>query len=401
MSEHDKIFGIGIGRTASKSLAYALEILGYNTFHCAPDEATTAEVLSGAKISRITEKREAIIDTILPLLHYQEYAIRFPNAKFILTTRDTKSWLQSMRRHMMHMRLVYPTNYSTHLYGSLILKGWTTGATGDQKLLNTFYQHNQTVRDFFSDKPGRLLEMDIANGDGWEKLCPFLGKEIPACNFPTVNSMPKNTSTFGCGDAIIEKDKLALATMITPAYKIDHLHEWIQWHYQLGVRHFWIVCDSPAGNMHDKAVDSIHQKIEDIIPKCELTMPYINLRVNDFADFSSASVESQKQRQNIVAHNVAKIAEELVQWFALIDIDEMLYMDVIDRLEQIKIDKTNSTIIPVDSQRVLKKRAGGKNQLSSIESFGLEYSATATATAPKAIAFRHFHELSWSRSKKI
>ena len=115
---NDKIFGLGIGRTATKSLTAALEILGYNSLHWAPDQATATEVISGAKVSRITEQRDAIIDTILPLIHYREYAMRFPTSKFILTSREPESWLQSMRRHMIRMTSFDPTNYPAQLDGS-------------------------------------------------------------------------------------------------------------------------------------------------------------------------------------------------------------------------------------------------------------------------------------------
>ena len=64
----NKIFGLGIGRTATKSLTSALSILGYDCLHWAPDLATALEVTSGSKVSRITEQKDAIIDTILPLL---------------------------------------------------------------------------------------------------------------------------------------------------------------------------------------------------------------------------------------------------------------------------------------------------------------------------------------------
>lgn len=102
---HNKIFGIGIGRTGTKSLTEALRILGYKCIHWSPDKATQREVISGTKISRIVEKRDVIIDTVLPILHYKEYAKRFPDAKFILTTRDEQGWLKSIKKHTMSMRI--------------------------------------------------------------------------------------------------------------------------------------------------------------------------------------------------------------------------------------------------------------------------------------------------------
>ena len=32
-----------------------------------------------------------------------------------------------------------------------------------------------------------LVKMNLAEGDGWEKLCVFLGKETPATAFPHLN----------------------------------------------------------------------------------------------------------------------------------------------------------------------------------------------------------------------
>jgi len=31
---------------------------------------------------------------------------------------------------------------------------------------------------FFQDKPSQLLIMNIFEGDGWDKLCPFLHKPV-------------------------------------------------------------------------------------------------------------------------------------------------------------------------------------------------------------------------------
>lgn len=44
------------------------------------------------------------------------------------------------------------------------------------------------MRDYFAGRPEDLLIMDICAGDGWEKLCPFLGFEIPETPFPHLNT---------------------------------------------------------------------------------------------------------------------------------------------------------------------------------------------------------------------
>ncbi len=44
------------------------------------------------------------------------------------------------------------------------------------------------IKNYFKDRPDDLLVMNICDGDGWEVLCPFLDKPIPAVSFPHLNS---------------------------------------------------------------------------------------------------------------------------------------------------------------------------------------------------------------------
>jgi 3'(2'), 5'-bisphosphate nucleotidase len=41
--------------------------------------------------------------------------------------------------------------------------------------------------DYFKDRPQDLLVIDVTAGEGWEKLCPFLGKPTPDIPFPKAN----------------------------------------------------------------------------------------------------------------------------------------------------------------------------------------------------------------------
>ena len=50
--------------------------------------------------------------------------------------------------------------------------------------LKRYLQHNRNVYDAVPSD--RLLVMDIAGGDGWEKLCPFIGRPVPSnLTFPS------------------------------------------------------------------------------------------------------------------------------------------------------------------------------------------------------------------------
>jgi len=37
---------------------------------------------------------------------------------------------------------------------------------------------NKKVKNYFKDRPQDLLSLDLAKGDGWEKLCLYLGEDI-------------------------------------------------------------------------------------------------------------------------------------------------------------------------------------------------------------------------------
>ncbi len=369
----EKIFGLGIGRTATKSLTAALEILGYNCLHWASDRTTFAEVVTGARVSRIAEQRNAIVDTILPLLHYREYAKRFPHAKFILTTRDEHSWLRSMRRHLMKMRTPDSNNHSAQLYGSLILGGWDVGQMGDQQLIRAFKEHNQVVRDFFSAMPGRFLEIDIVGGDSWGKLCAFLGKAVPNVPFPEEQKYADRPEVY---NASPQSDTLAVATMILPRMEIHHLEEWIWWHYLCGVRHIWIVCDRPqvydsalsqiGGNKWnkkpwahfspDKSDKQVRSRIEEIVRGCEQCMPYLNVRVLEISDFSHTLSDDIAERQVVVADKVSVMAEGLVEWMGFIDVDELLFENVIEQLRVIQETQPDVATVRMMRQHLMGNR---------------------------------------------
>src|SRR6056297_248213 len=87
------IFGIGVSRTGGRSLSYALETLGYRTRHW-PFLFLNKNLKPKYALF---EKYDAIID-MPATLNYQELAKRYPEAKFILTLRDKKPWLNSMNR---------------------------------------------------------------------------------------------------------------------------------------------------------------------------------------------------------------------------------------------------------------------------------------------------------------
>ena len=56
-----------------------------------------------------------------------------------------------------------------------------------ERFIERYEKHNQTVLEYFKNRPDDLLTMCIEKEDGWEKLCKFLGKDIPNEPFPHSN----------------------------------------------------------------------------------------------------------------------------------------------------------------------------------------------------------------------
>lgn len=56
------------------------------------------------------------------------------------------------------------------------------------KYVEAYKRHHDDVRRYFRKRPSDLLEINIIEGEGWEKLCPFLGLPIPDMSFPRSNT---------------------------------------------------------------------------------------------------------------------------------------------------------------------------------------------------------------------
>ena len=188
-----KVFGVGFGRTGTTSLADALNALGIMTVHCLDyeqhllDFQVRDKCFSGQRLFALLNEVQAIANgTGLP---YRELDRRYAGSRFILTVREAQSWLRSKRR-----------------YAELELKGWSGLSTAVQESkrllreqiygsfefdeevwLASYRAHVAAIKEYFRDRPDDLLVMNIAYGDGWEKLCPFLGIPVPDFPFPSRN----------------------------------------------------------------------------------------------------------------------------------------------------------------------------------------------------------------------
>lgn len=191
------VFGLGLSRTGTKSLTTALHILGVDTVHYPVSADSFRALSSGSLDFQLMEAFDGITDiTTVPF--FRELDARYPDARFVLTVRDSFSWLASCERHYRG-RGAFPETTSPktmspgqeeHMRIRRLLRAAVYGIYDfrPERFVHVYEQHVAAVRKHFAGRPGKLLELDIAGGEGWEKLAPFLGRPTPAQPFPHVGS---------------------------------------------------------------------------------------------------------------------------------------------------------------------------------------------------------------------
>jgi hypothetical protein len=192
-----KVFGIGLSKTSTSSLAKALEVLGYES----------VSWNRNGKILGWPEFYLADAATDTPCcVQFESLYHTFEQSKFIYTVRELDDWVRSIRNHF---ELETPREFRQYWDREEFWQGDTRWKWhSDWQWQNAFRfiqihqclyaQHDtwkeayraydQRVRQFFEDKPDhRFMVMNIPEGDGWDPLCSFLDREIPDRPFPHAN----------------------------------------------------------------------------------------------------------------------------------------------------------------------------------------------------------------------
>jgi hypothetical protein len=178
-----KIFGIGLSRTGTMSLTKALTTLGIKTRHYPNDKTTQNELKAGNYELSVLREVQALTD--IPVAPYYAQLDRlFPQSKFILTTRPTDSWLQSIENHFRlyveHRRDDFDDFILACVYGSLHFSA--------DRFAYVKELHEDNCRRYFAERPGKLLVLDLLEAkDGWVNICNFLGCQVPNEAFPHEN----------------------------------------------------------------------------------------------------------------------------------------------------------------------------------------------------------------------
>lgn len=176
-----KVVGVGLGKTGTTSLAHCLTYLGYRHQWYDPELFLKYANNQNAVLDVLADK-DSCEDFPWPYL-YQEIDRIYPDSKFILTLRkDPEVWYDSLCKHF---------DRGESNQQKLLAYGYSTPHGFKREHIDLYLRHAQKVRDYFFDKPNKLLVVCWENQDGWHEICQFLGHSEPQIPFPHANKTPK------------------------------------------------------------------------------------------------------------------------------------------------------------------------------------------------------------------
>ncbi len=183
-TNNSKVFGVGLSKTGTLSLAQALETLGFKAAHWQHTK-TLINYVDGKPVINPAKLKEYDAFADIPVSRvYRKLDTICPGSKFILTVRETGSWLQSIEKHVLRPGVFGDSEIGEQLhldlYGSIEFH--------EEGFKESYNSYVRDVMSYFRNREQDLLVINICAGEGWEKLCPFLKKPVPEGKFPRAHA---------------------------------------------------------------------------------------------------------------------------------------------------------------------------------------------------------------------
>jgi hypothetical protein len=190
-----KVVGSGLGRTGTKSMQTALGMLGVGPCHhmvevFAHPESMALWVDAGEgrpDWDLIFKDYRSMVD-YPGAAYWRQIADHYPDAKVLHTVRDPDKWFESTQATIFSpmnrpstlsssddMRLRFFNSFMGPIRDHMDDRAWMT---------DHFRRHTEEVKAAIA--PERLLIYEV--GEGWDRLCTFLGVPIPDEPYPSENS---------------------------------------------------------------------------------------------------------------------------------------------------------------------------------------------------------------------
>jgi Sulfotransferase domain len=185
-TEPVKTFCIGLNKTGTISLHQALTTLGFSSLHWggqASRQAVERAIREDKPLLEYLGDYDAYSDIQRLSVNFDVLDRQYPGSRFILTTRDIDGWIDSRRRHVERNR----ERQSRGEYDGTFLQ------IEPDRWREQFVGHHTRVEEYFRGRDN-LLVMRVTEGDGYEVLCPFLGVQVVASEFPWSHRDPSVSS---------------------------------------------------------------------------------------------------------------------------------------------------------------------------------------------------------------
>jgi hypothetical protein len=201
-----QVIGAGLGRTGTLSLKAALEQLGFGP--CYHMTRIFEHIEHGPMWQQFAAGARSDWDSLLGAFNsavdwpasyfWRELAAFYPQAKVILTVRDSERWFSSIDGTLFRFMLAseVPDDEAARRQIAMardIVQQRTFGdcITDRAHVIDVYERHNRTVQQTLPTE--RLLTYDVAQG--WAPLCAFLNAPVPDEPFPRINAQQELLDT--------------------------------------------------------------------------------------------------------------------------------------------------------------------------------------------------------------
>ena len=188
-----KVVGTGLGRTGTKSMQTALNMLGVGPCHHMVEvfqHPATMQLWIDAAEGRpnweaVFEGYQSVVD-YPGAAHWKALVDYYPDAKVLHTVRDPDQWFDSTQATIFAPRSganAPESETQAKFFGSFM--GPMRDKMADRAFMTDYFRrHTEEVKAYVD--PKRLLIYEV--GEGWTRLCPFLEVPVPSEPYPSENS---------------------------------------------------------------------------------------------------------------------------------------------------------------------------------------------------------------------
>lgn len=167
-----KIFGIGLPKTGTWSLCLSMNFLGFDSLHYI--EPNTLEFYI-----KTIENKDFVNDCPINYI-FELLPIKFPNSKYICTTRNFDSWINSSKNFFKKEKI-------KEFQKDHLKKMFNTTYFDKVNFTRAYNSHSEKVAEFSKNNQVLILPLEKNSDEKWDLICGFLNFKKPNKQYPWIN----------------------------------------------------------------------------------------------------------------------------------------------------------------------------------------------------------------------